>query len=74
MLSCFCRDIEEIYAALMDSESDDLDTMGNALTALVAIAREQQAEIKRLKRVETEYGEAIFELKQQVKALQELSH
>lgn len=72
MLSCYCRDIEEIYAALMDSESDDLDIMSNALTALVAIAREQQQEIKRLKAAEHTNGLAIFELKQQVKALQDL--
>ena len=72
MLSCYCRNIEEVYSALMDSESDDLDTMSNALTALVAIAREQQEEIRRLKSAEHTNGLAIFELKQQVKALQDL--
>jgi hypothetical protein len=46
MINCYTTDLDRIHDALMTGNSDDIELIGNALTALVAIVAEQQKIIK----------------------------
>jgi len=47
-MNCYTSDPKEIYEALMNGETSDLELIGNAVTALAALVIKQQSTIKTL--------------------------
>jgi len=47
-MNCYTSDPREIYNALINGETSDLNLLGDAVTALAAVAVEQQSTIEAL--------------------------
>ena len=50
MINVYTTDLNRIHDALLSGNVDDVELLGNALTALVSIVHRQQKEIEELKK------------------------
>lgn len=53
MISPHCENLDQIHSTLLSGDVEDVELLGNALTALVAIVRRQEKQIKKLKVAQT---------------------